>query len=149
MAAWLSVLLRIRGPGGGAVCCWKISTNHLRGWPKPNGNSRLLSTLPPPPPRDRGGSSKLGPVTWKSLAITVATGRSLVGGDEICEERERREDREGEDQIFGEAIAGRTFLVNRSRRFTKDRPAFPGSVGPPVLRLHPLPRRLSRRRSRR
>ncbi|KAM5135276.1 protein SCO1 homolog, mitochondrial [Mantella aurantiaca] len=109
MAARLSVLLRVRVPGGG--CCWRISANQLRTWPTPTGTLRLLSTLPPPPPRGRHEPPRFGPVTWKSLAITVALGGALMAGMKyIKKEKEEKIEKE-RNRSLGKPLVGGPFSL--------------------------------------
>ncbi|XP_073463293.1 protein SCO1 homolog, mitochondrial [Aquarana catesbeiana] len=111
MAARLSVVLRAWGAGGGAVCCWRISTNHLKTWPKPPGNPRLLSTLPPPPPRHGGEPSKFGPVTWKSLAITVALGGVVLAGMKYLKKEKEEKIEKERTRSMGKPLLGGPFSL--------------------------------------
>ncbi|XP_018424539.1 PREDICTED: protein SCO1 homolog, mitochondrial-like [Nanorana parkeri] len=111
MAARLSVLLGLRVPGGAAVCCWRISASHLKTWLKPTGTPRLLSTLPPPPPRQQDESSKRGPVTWKSLALTVALGGALMAGMKYLKKEKEEKIEKEKSRSMGKPLLGGPFSL--------------------------------------
>lgn len=56
----------------------------------------------------------------------------------------RRSAGEGAQQIHREAGAGGALFIGRPQQQTHQEPGLPGPVGPPVLRLHALPRHLPR-----
>nr|XP_057904574.1 protein SCO1 homolog, mitochondrial [Doryrhamphus excisus] len=80
-------------------------------------SSRLFST-PPPPPHDT--SNKSGPVTWKSLAITLAMGGALLGGMKYFKrEKEELMEKERNRSIGRPALGGPFCLVDHHKKEVK------------------------------
>ncbi|KAM4665163.1 protein SCO1 homolog, mitochondrial [Discoglossus pictus] len=77
----------------------------------PKNNVRQLSTLPPPPPGQRRKPGKTGPVSWKSLAATVALGGALMAGMKYMK-KEKEEQLEKERQrSLGKPLLGGPFSL--------------------------------------
>ncbi|XP_053564646.1 protein SCO1 homolog, mitochondrial [Bombina bombina] len=74
-------------------------------------NPRLFSTLPPPPPGQQGKPSKAGPVSWKSLAVTVALGGVLMAGMKYL--KKEKEDKLEQERVrsLGKPLLGGPFSL--------------------------------------
>ncbi|KAA0705316.1 Protein SCO1 -like protein, mitochondrial [Triplophysa tibetana] len=109
------------------TCAVLSQSNTLfrRCWTAPRESlisKRTLSTLPPPPSSGQNKSSdkKIGPVTWKSLAITFALGGSLLLGMKYLKrEKEERIEREKTKSIGRPALGGPFSLVDHNNKPTK------------------------------
>ncbi|XP_026866597.2 protein SCO1 homolog, mitochondrial [Electrophorus electricus] len=80
-------------------------------------NVRSLTSVPPPP-SSRGSSSpdkKSGPVTWKSLAVTLALGGTLLLGMKFLKnEREQMIERERTKSLGKPALGGSFVLIDHN-----------------------------------
>ncbi|KAM8945713.1 protein SCO1 homolog, mitochondrial [Pelodytes ibericus] len=76
------------------------------------GNIRLLSKLPPPPgPKGKPGPSKAGPVSWKSLAFTVALGGALMAGMKYLKKEKEEQIERSRNRSVGKALLGGPFSL--------------------------------------
>ncbi|KAE8577328.1 hypothetical protein XENTR_v10004533 [Xenopus tropicalis] len=82
-----------------AVCC------------RNSRNIRLLSTLPPPPPGKKTGPSKPGPVSWKSLALTVALGGALMAGMKYLKKEKEDKLEQERKRSLGKPLLGGPFSL--------------------------------------
>ncbi|XP_053309148.1 protein SCO1 homolog, mitochondrial [Spea bombifrons] len=70
---------------------------------------RPLSTLPPPGPK--GKPSKPGPVSWKSLAATVALGGALMGGMKYLKKEKEEQIEQERHRSVGKPLLGGPFSL--------------------------------------
>lgn len=80
---------------------------------------RSLATIPPPPPGQKSnkGASKPGPVSWKSLALTVALGGALMAGMKYMKkEKEEKLERERKRSLGKPLLGGPFSLVDHNRQ---------------------------------
>ncbi|KAM4692078.1 protein SCO1 homolog, mitochondrial [Rhinophrynus dorsalis] len=92
-------------------CSKWIGTSPRISWHKYKGNIRLLSTLPPPPPGHRGKPSKPGPVSWKSLVITVAFGGVLMAGMKYLKKEKEDKLEQERKRSLGKPLLGGPFSL--------------------------------------
>ncbi|XP_068120698.1 protein SCO1 homolog, mitochondrial [Hyperolius riggenbachi] len=112
MAAPLSVLLRVVPSRGAPVYCWlRLCNNHAASWPNHLKTTRLLSSFPPPPGDRRGEPSKPGPVSWKSLAITLALGGALMAGMKYMKKEKEEKIEKEQNRSVGKALLGGPFSL--------------------------------------
>ncbi|XP_077387189.1 protein SCO1 homolog, mitochondrial [Festucalex cinctus] len=77
-------------------------------------SAKRFSTLSPPP-SSREKSRKLGPVTWKSLAITLAIGGAMLGGMKYLKsQKEAMMEKERNKSIGRPALGGPFSLVDHN-----------------------------------
>ncbi|XP_062874754.1 protein SCO1 homolog, mitochondrial [Trichomycterus rosablanca] len=83
---------------------------------------RSLSSLPPPPPSEGDKSTKksTGPVTWKSLALTLALGGTLLLGMKYFKkEKEEKLEKERTKSLGKPALGGPFSLVDHNNKPSK------------------------------
>ncbi|XP_029364799.1 protein SCO1 homolog, mitochondrial [Echeneis naucrates] len=105
-------------PSPGRVCsCCPVNVSR---WFTTNPHrSRTFSSLPPPP-GPQGEPKKLGPVTWKSLAITFAIGGTLLGGMKYFKkEKEEMIEKERNKSIGRPALGGPFSLTDHNNKPVK------------------------------
>ncbi|KAG8445933.1 hypothetical protein GDO86_013700 [Hymenochirus boettgeri] len=87
-----------------------------------NNTVRLSGTLPPPPPAAKKGPTKSGPVTWKSLAITVALGGALMGGMKLLKkEKEDKLEKERKRSLGKPLLGGPFSLIDQNGQLKTDK----------------------------
>ncbi|XP_063816864.1 protein SCO1 homolog, mitochondrial isoform X1 [Pseudophryne corroboree] len=91
------------------VCC-RIINNPIKLKQNYSGTARLLSTLPPPPPGYKK-TSKPGPVSWKSLAITVALGGVLMAGMKYVKKEKEEKIEKEKNRSLGKPLLGGPFSL--------------------------------------
>ncbi|KAM9296606.1 protein SCO1 homolog, mitochondrial [Gastrophryne carolinensis] len=110
MAARLSLLCvrlirsGVLEPGGG------ISSNHVTRWLH-TGKVCSMSSLPPPPPGYQNEQSKRGPVSWKSLAVTVALGGVLMAGMKYVKREKEEKIEKEKTRTLGKPLLGGPFSL--------------------------------------
>ncbi|KAG9469054.1 hypothetical protein GDO78_021317 [Eleutherodactylus coqui] len=93
-------------------CCFlQILNISCMTWRSRASSGRLLSTLPPPPPGCKQEEPKPGPISWKSLAITVVLGGALMAGMKYMKkEKEEKIERE-RNRSLGKPLLGGPFSL--------------------------------------
>lgn len=80
-------------------------------WQSGACSGRFLSTLPPPPPGYKQNESKPGPVSWKSLAITVAVGGALMAGMKYVKKEKEEKIEQEKIRSMGKPLLGGPFSL--------------------------------------
>ncbi|XP_063309456.1 protein SCO1 homolog, mitochondrial [Pelobates fuscus] len=75
-------------------------------WSKYAKNLRLFSTIPPSAPK-----RKYGPVTWKSLVVTVALGGAIMGGMKYLKKVKEENIEKERNRSIGKPLLGGPFSL--------------------------------------
>ncbi|XP_056405795.1 protein SCO1 homolog, mitochondrial [Hyla sarda] len=95
---------------GAPNCCRVVGVSGGK-WRGGVCSGRFLSSLPPPPPGYKEKTSKPGPVSWKSLAITAVVGGALMAGMKyVKKEKEEKIERE-KTRSLGKPLLGGPFSL--------------------------------------
>ncbi|XP_006635182.3 protein SCO1 homolog, mitochondrial [Lepisosteus oculatus] len=79
--------------------------------------SRTFTSMPPPPQSGDKSNKKSGPVTWKSLAVTFASGGVLLAGMKYFKkEKEEMIERERTKSLGKPALGGPFSLIDHNQK---------------------------------